>query len=114
MWASKIDKEAELIHNGTIRALDKACPKSTARSHVKIGWWSQELHKLKKQTRVNQHKMNQTPNESNTKRYKGSYKDYTKILRQAKRQHFQAWSSGVKNYKELSQLNKTLQGESNN
>jgi hypothetical protein len=58
-WGSnEIDKEAELIHKRTIMALDKACPKTTVRTHIKIGWWSQELHKAKKQARVNQHKMN--------------------------------------------------------
>jgi hypothetical protein len=52
-WTHKtIDKEANFIKQTITDALNKHCPKIPATTRIKMGWWSNELQKMKHKVAV--------------------------------------------------------------
>jgi hypothetical protein len=114
-WTSNdIDSEAELIQKRILGSLSISCPKSKNQTRVKLGWWTNELHKLKRKARVSYHRNELAPNEDNRKEYDADKKHYKKILRKTKRQHFRQKCTDISDFKTLSKLNKALQQHNNN
>jgi hypothetical protein len=72
------------------------------------------LNKLKHKTRVKYHLAKNVGTEENIDDYKEQEKEYKKAIRRAKRQHFKNRCSEIKNFKDLSRLNKAMQQHQNN
>jgi hypothetical protein len=115
LWNSDhIDTEAEKIQERIIEALENSCPKVTIHRHLKITWWSDELHILKKKVRVSSHKLHTNPSSENRDEYQENYRKYKNLIRRSKRQHFQKFTSELNNPKDLAKLHKNLQNKQNN
>ena len=106
-----IEEEAMRLTEDINTALEECCPRETRRfGRIKPQWWSGTFQTFRKAAQRSLRRAKTTNLEGDWLEHREILKDYRKQIKFSKREAWRAFCDKIKNPKELSKLNKIVQG----